>query len=611
MKPTQQQTDILEAVKQYKSIKINAFAGTGKTSTLQLIANQYKTKKILYLAFNSSIKNEAMGKFANNTSVKTTHGLAFGAIKKHTNVDLSSIVNYRAIDISKEFSVTYNQAVGALKIFESFCNSSKESIGKEDIEHKTAQTMFNNMLINKLKPTHGFYLKYYHLLISTQQIPQFGYDIVLLDEAQDTNDVTLGIFEALQAKTKIYVGDEHQQIYSFRGSKNALDRIKTDKKLYLSCSFRFNNTIANYANILLKNFKNEKVKIDTLVQNNEDDTINTNGYISRTNATLIATIAKRIESRKPFVTVRDPNEIFNLTIEVHYLLNNDKSKIKRNRFLKEFDDEEDILEYANEVEDYELKSALKVAKEYKEKIFEFKDISDKFYLAWQNRVNNGFQRRTDEILFLTTAHTAKGLEWDRVTIADDFTDFADLIVDFNCDSLKEFQDEQNYLPNQELLDEFNLFYVAITRAKKQLVKDSENFHYLMAKSMDKLIDNRIKETKEDIQNLALNKSSSKPSKKKKASKMQQEDKQMLRQQRNQDDGKAKNSGLKWSLEDKIKAKSMFNKNNTITQISKKLERTTGAILGELLKSEVITKQEQLKLSSILNENSNKAFKNSL
>jgi F-box protein, helicase, 18 len=607
MKPTQQQIDILEAVKQYKSIKINAFAGTGKTSTLQLIANEYKTKKILYLAFNSSIKNEAMGRFGNNTSVKTTHGLAFGGIKKNTNIDLSNIVNYRAIDISKEFGVTYNQAVGALKIFENFCNSSKEEIGKEDIEHKTAQTMFNNMLINKLKPTHGFYLKYYHLLISTQQIQQFTYDIILLDEAQDTNDVTLGIFESLQAKTKIYVGDEHQQIYSFRGSKNALDRIKTDKKLYLSCSFRFNDTIASFANTLLKNFKNEKVKIDTIIDNNRDDTINTNGFISRTNATLIATIAKRIETRKPFVTVRDPNEIFNLTIEVYHLLYNDKTKIKRNRFLKDFDDEDDILEYINEVEDYELKSALKVAKEYKEKIFEFKDISDKFYIAWQNRANNGFQRRENEILFLTTAHTAKGLEWDRVTVADDFTDFADLIVDFSCDSLKEFQDEQNYLPNQELLDEFNLFYVAITRAKKQIVKDSENFHYLMAKNIDKLIDNRIKDTKQDIQNISQNQ----PKKKKIASKIQFEDKQIVRQQRNQDDGKAKNSGLKWSLEDKIKAKSMFNKNSSITQIANKLERTQGAILGELLKSEVISKTEQLKLSSLLSNDTNGASKSYL
>ena len=593
MNLTKQQKAILESVQKYKSIKINAFAGTGKTTTLRLISDRYKEKKILYLAFNSAIKNEASSIFPSNTYVKTTHGLAFGAIKKNTNIDLNKITNYRAIDISKDFEISYNQAVGALKIFENFCNSIKTEIDPKDIEHKTAKNMFDRMLISKMNPTHAFYLKYYYLLISTGQIQQFNYDIIMLDEAQDTNEVTLGIFDALSTKVKIYVGDEHQQIYSFRGSKNALNKIKSDKKLYLSRSFRFNDSIASYANILLKNFKNESVSIDTSAET-KDDIIETNGYISRTNAQLISIISERIQNRKPFVTVRDPNEIFNLTIEVHYILTHQKSEVKRNRFLKDFANEDEILDYANEVDDYELKSALKMAKEYKEKVFEFKEISDKFYVAWKNKNINGFDKRVNEILFLTTAHTAKGLEWDKVTIADDFTDFADLIVDFGCDDLKEFQEEQNHLPNQELIDEFNLFYVAVTRAKKIIVKDSENFHYLMAKNIEKLVNSRIKEAKEDLENI-------KTGKKAKVSKMQIEDKKMLRQQRNQDDGKAKNSGLKWSLEDKIKAKSMFNKDTPLMHIANKLERTAGAILGELLKSEVITKSQQLKLTTIIKE----------
>ena len=593
MNLTKQQKAILESVQKYKSIKINAFAGTGKTTTLRLISDRYKEKKILYLAFNSAIKNEASSIFPSNTYVKTTHGLAFGAIKKNTNIDLSKITNYRAIDISKDFEISYNQAVGALKIFENFCNSIKTEIDPKDIEHKTAKNMFDRMLISKMNPTHAFYLKYYYLLISTGQIQQFNYDIIMLDEAQDTNEVTLGIFDALSTKVKIYVGDEHQQIYSFRGSKNALNKIKSDKKLYLSRSFRFNDSIASYANILLKNFKNESVSIDTSAET-KDDIIETNGYISRTNAQLISIISERIQNRKPFVTVRDPNEIFNLTIEVHYILTHQKSEVKRNRFLKDFANEDEILDYANEVDDYELKSALKMAKEYKEKVFECKEISDKFYTAWKNKNINGFDKRVNEILFLTTAHTAKGLEWDKVTIADDFTDFADLIVDFGCDDLKEFQEEQNHLPNQELIDEFNLFYVAVTRAKKIIVKDSENFHYLMAKNIEKLVNSRIKEAKEDLENI-------KTGKKAKVSKMQIEDKKMLRQQRNQDDGKAKNSGLKWSLEDKIKAKSMFNKDTPLMHIANKLERTAGAILGELLKSEVITKSQQLKLTTIIKE----------
>ncbi len=516
MNTTPQQQAILEAVQNHRNIKINAFAGTGKTTTLKLIAQTYKTKKILYLAFNSAIKNEATGLFPSNTSVKTTHGLAFTAIKKHTNLTLDTLVNYRAIDISKEFEISYDQAIGTLKIFENFCNNTKNEIAKDDIEHKSAKRMFDYMLIGKMQPTHGFYLKYYYLLLASRQISQFDYDIIMLDEAQDTNEVTLGIFEALSGKTKIFVGDKHQQIYSFRGSKNALDKIKCDITLYLSVSFRFNNAIAHYANRLLREFKNETVAIETIKES--DTTITTNGYISRTNAQLIATISNRINERKPFVTVRDPKEIFNLTIEVYYFLNNEKQNIVRNRFLKDFGSEEELAEYAKEVEDYELKSALKVAKEYNEKIFGFQEIAIKFYEAWKNRANNGFAERTPEILFLTTTHTAKGLEWDSVTVADDFADFADLLVDFGCDTLQKFTKEQHFLPNQELFDEFNLFYVAITRAKKTLIKESENFHYLMSTKLDTLINERIKDSKTNIETI-------KSVKKVKATKVSQEEKQ--------------------------------------------------------------------------------------
>ncbi len=599
---TAQQIEILESVKRYKNIKINAFAGTGKTTTLRLVAQKYEHHKILYLAFNSAIKNEASTLFPNNTSVKTTHGLAYAAIKKYTKIDLSSLVNYRAIDISKTFEISYNEAIGALKIFENFCNNTKDEITQEDTEHKTAKKMFDQMLIGVLKPNHSFYLKYYYLLLSKEQIPQFSYDILMLDEAQDTNDVTLGIFQALNAKTKIYVGDKHQQIYSFRGSKNALDKMPCDKELYLSQSFRFNKEIAHFANTLLSNFKNEEVNIETT--ENKDTTITTQGYVSRTNAQLISIISSRINNKEPFVTVRDPNEIFTLTIEVYYLLNYQKDKIQRNRFLKEFYNEEDVTEYANEVEDYELKSALKVAKEYQERIFEFKQIADKFFKAWQNRSLNNFDKRLNEILFLTTAHTAKGLEWDKVFIADDFNDFADLIVDLGCDSLETFQKQMYTLSNQELLDEFNLFYVAMTRAKKQLVKESENFHYLMAKNIKKLVNTRISEAIENLKTINS-------TKKVRLSKMQTEDKQQIKAQKNISEGKLKNSGLKWVLEDKIKLKSMFKKNHNIGVIASKLERSTGAILGELFKSEIITKEEQLHLSRLLKNNHRNVNKKSL
>jgi len=402
----------------------------------------------------------------------------------------------------------------------------------------------------------------------------------MLDEAQDTNDVTIGIFEALKSKVKIYTGDKHQQIYSFRGSKNALEKLKCNKELYLSCSFRFDNKIASYANKLLKYFKNEKVKIDTIVTAQQQP--KTFGYISRTNASLILIISKRIEQKKPFVTIRKPTEIFSLTIEVYYILQNKANHISKHLFLKEFKNETEILEYANEVEDFELKSALSVAKEYKQKLFELLDIASKFYKAWQNRAKNNFDKRIAEILFLSTAHTSKGLEWDCVTIADDFVDFADLIVDYKCDSLDEFQkaldEKTNY--NQEILDEFNLFYVSITRAKKEIVKDSENFHYLLASNLEKVINKRVQDSKNILDNY-------KKPKKVKISKIQKEDKQLLRQEKNLKLGKPKNSGLKWSDEDKQMLKKLYKNNMSVKYNAPLLHRTPQAISAELSKSGIV------------------------
>ena len=58
--------DISKELNMNQVLKINAFAGTGKTTTLNLIANSLKDKSFLYLAFNNDIVKEAKKKFKNN-----------------------------------------------------------------------------------------------------------------------------------------------------------------------------------------------------------------------------------------------------------------------------------------------------------------------------------------------------------------------------------------------------------------------------------------------------------------------------------------------------------------------------------------------------------------
>jgi len=79
MKLTDEQKDIINS---NGDIIINAVAGSGKTTTIIEYARaRPKTAKILYLAFNKSVKLEAIKKFAekglSNVTVETAHSLAY------------------------------------------------------------------------------------------------------------------------------------------------------------------------------------------------------------------------------------------------------------------------------------------------------------------------------------------------------------------------------------------------------------------------------------------------------------------------------------------------------------------------------------------------------
>lgn len=65
------------------SIAIIAGAGSGKTATFVEIAKRRPDRQAIYLAFNKPVANAAKSKMPSNVSVKTAHGLAFGAVGKN------------------------------------------------------------------------------------------------------------------------------------------------------------------------------------------------------------------------------------------------------------------------------------------------------------------------------------------------------------------------------------------------------------------------------------------------------------------------------------------------------------------------------------------------
>src|SRR5436853_7922593 len=76
---TDEQKDIISLdVPKGQVLKISAFAGTAKTTTLREFTKAHPDKTFLYICYNTSVSQEAKDSFPSNTKCQTTHSLAFG-----------------------------------------------------------------------------------------------------------------------------------------------------------------------------------------------------------------------------------------------------------------------------------------------------------------------------------------------------------------------------------------------------------------------------------------------------------------------------------------------------------------------------------------------------
>jgi hypothetical protein len=135
--PTEEQQVILTAAASGRNLLIAALAGTGKTSTLKMIAETYPERRGLYLSYNKSLQLEAKAKFPSHIDCKTVHGLAYGSIgflyasQLQRKLDNRMIVEEFGIcDFRKGryFARASLIASAAFDIVKNFCYSTKEEI---------------------------------------------------------------------------------------------------------------------------------------------------------------------------------------------------------------------------------------------------------------------------------------------------------------------------------------------------------------------------------------------------------------------------------------------------------------------------------------------------
>ena len=259
-------TDELSAIIHWQgqTLVVNAFAGTGKASTLVQYALANPDSRMLYLVYNRSVRDEAERKFPFNVECKTSHQLAWSRFGRHYRNRL--VASLRITDVARKLNTRHwllvHLALSSLNQF--LCSADKESglqrLPDEDARAGTdvsailqaVQVLWHEMSRpdGTFPVTHDTCLKLFQL--SSPDLSR-RWDTILFDEAQDANPVTSALV-LCQSCRVILVGDRYQQIYRFRGADNALSHptLNDADRLWLTQSFRFGPSVARMANLLLQ-----------------------------------------------------------------------------------------------------------------------------------------------------------------------------------------------------------------------------------------------------------------------------------------------------------------------------------------------------------------------
>lgn len=451
------------SVSRRENLKINALAGTGKTSTLRAIAKNLPQHRILYLAFNKTVQLEAQETFPTNVVAKTVHSLAYRGMSifdsawqeklrcrwtiKHYASFLgmrpsasSSMTAIHALrDALKNFLYSGDLLPSSKHIPASHLKNMKSNAERkwlQELIDTQAPLLWEQMSDPKQKSvsiTHDGYLKLWQLNSPVIR----NVDIVMLDEAQDANPVMIDILKKQKCRL-ILVGDTWQQIYSFRGAINAMDQIKTPLSCYLTQSFRFGHTIASLANTLLKTKTGspilmgnpKKMSVLGRIRPSQKHTI-----VFRTNIELLEEAWDLATQKIPIHISGSLEQTASLIWDVYRLLVGEHKKI-RDPKIKHFKSWRELEVNVDILDDIELKKGFHFVERY------MHDIPT--LIESIKGANTPSEERCR--VHLITGHKSKGKEWENVRISEDFYDAV-----MSGDK-----------------EEKNLLYVAITRAIRLL-----------------------------------------------------------------------------------------------------------------------------------------------
>ncbi|MBZ9742245.1 UvrD-helicase domain-containing protein [Mesorhizobium sp. CO1-1-4] len=468
-KPTAEQEQAIDAFLSGGSLRINAYAGTGKTSTLQFLAHGTRSRG-QYIAFNKAIVGDAREKFPSTVDCSTTHSLALKSLHsdyKKTKDKFAGKVSAKqlaeVLELKKAWRVDrdhslqpVSQAYLIQQTVRRFAQSGDEEISDahvprhgsllaasdealnavNEFARSNAKHLWGRMCDTKDAIPLGFdgFLKLWGL-----SKPQIAADYILLDEAQDTNPVVLDVLKRQKAQL-VYVGDRYQQIYEWRGAINAMEAIETDTVVSLTQSFRFGHEIAHEASRILQRLGESVPLTGNPALSSRVGTCKPNAILARTNANVMTALIECIdEGRKPHL-VGDNNDLKELLWGVRDLKEGRPTDVAD---FFGFNSWESVVDFAKTAEGEHLTMFVNLVQSKGEK-----------RLLWA--INQSVGEDQADIV-ISTAHKAKGREWKNVRLMDDF------LKTRAAKGHKEGADRE-----REDAAELRLFYVAVTRAKEAI-----------------------------------------------------------------------------------------------------------------------------------------------
>lgn len=470
------------------NLAIRARAGTGKTTTIIQLAKRlvskdgaFYGKKTVFVAFNKSIQQELEGKVPAGMSAKTAHSLGLAALRREVassklDANKTSLV---LKSIEKETQRSYYGYAARIKELVGWAKNAGmnpfEEDSRERVERFTYQAITRGLedenmpaealaaisdkvLVGSLETTHlhdfddMLWLPFCHGWLP------YTFDLALVDEAQDLNIVQHWLVSQMVRKNGrlIIVGDDRQAIYGWRGavssSFDALAKAHKCEVLPLKVTRRCPKAVVQVAQRIVPDFEADSEAPQGLVTTVPYLDVSKLQYgdavLSRINGpimklcldTLLTGKRARIigsnigKQLRTLVTQSKATSLTELTSWLDAYLEKQKKRFDK-------PEQEDLL-----TEMVDKVSTLRAMVSAASDLAQLESMLNELFV-------DATALPSESLVTFSTAHRAKGMEFDRVYLLPNF-----------CRSRSTEDGEQRVSQEEQ-----NVYYVAVTRAKKHLV----------------------------------------------------------------------------------------------------------------------------------------------